>query len=413
MEKLAISGGPQVRNTPFPTRALIGYEEKDAVMKLFDQAITTGEPIIYNGKEEEAFCSEFSNYMGWGYTDAVNSGTTAVYAALRALHLQPFTEVVVSPITDAGGTMPIPLMNCIPVIADSAPGKYNTNAEQVEKVITPLTSAILVAHIGGEPLDIEAIVALGKKYNIPIVEDCAQALGARMNGQLVGTFGDIATFSTMFSKHISTGGQGGLVFTRSEELYSRVRQVADRGKPYSLPTGTTNQVASLNFNLDEISAAIGREQLKKLQSIVQRRRAFVADLSERIKNLQVVTIPQQLEGAEASYWFFRLEVDIGKITCDKDTFCRAVLAEGIPISPSYRVLPYEMSWYTNKNVFSSSGYPWNASEYKGDLNREFACPHAIATTNVQFNLAIYENWGQQEIEDIVLAFEKVQQFFMK
>ena len=170
LSKLAMNGGPKTRTQPFPGRSLIGPEEKAAVNALFDKAISTGEAFGYNGVEEEEYCKEFAEYMGGGYADAVNSGTSAVYVALRALDIEPFTEVIVSAITDPGGMMPVALMNCIPVVADSAPGKYNTDAEQIEKLISPLTSAIVVSHIGGEPCDIDKIVALGKKHNIPVVE---------------------------------------------------------------------------------------------------------------------------------------------------------------------------------------------------------------------------------------------------
>lgn len=412
-QQLAMNGGPKVRNTPFPDRSLIGTEEKEAVMALFDESIANGAAFGYMGPQEVAYCDEFSEFMGGGYTDAVNSGTTAVYVALRALDLEPFTEVIVSPITDAGGTMPVPLLNCIPVVADAAPGKYNTDAEEIEKMITPLTSAIVVAHIGGEPLDIEAIIAVGKKHGIPVVEDCAQAHGAKMNGQLVGTFGDIAAFSTMFGKHHCTGGQGGVVFTKNEALYNRARQASDRGKPFSLPAGSTNPIASLNFNLDDLSATIGREQLKKLPGIVERRRGVVAELTKHFNNLEALAIPPQEEGTEASYWWWRLEVDVSKITCDKDTYCQALIAEGIPINPLYRAMPHLTDWFKNKRVFGTSGYPWKAPEYKGDADREFPCPNAIAATDTQFNLSVHESWGPQEIADTVTAFKKVEQAYLK
>ena len=145
-------------------------------------------------------------------------------------------------------------------------------------MITPQTSAIVVAHIGGEPADIENIVAVAKKHGIPVVEDCAQAHNAKLNGKLLGSFGDIGAFSTMFGKHHCTGGQGGLVYTKDEELYWRIRRAADRGKPFGIEKPNGNVTASLNFNMDEIAATIGRVQLKKLPSIVERRRAIVAKL---------------------------------------------------------------------------------------------------------------------------------------
>ena len=111
---LAINGGSRIRTAPWPQRFLFMEEEKQAVVRLFEESMRTGKPFGYNGAEEEAYCREFADYLGGGFCDAVNSGTSAVYVALRALDLEPFTEVIVPPVTDMGGMMPVPLINCIP-----------------------------------------------------------------------------------------------------------------------------------------------------------------------------------------------------------------------------------------------------------------------------------------------------------
>ena len=410
---LAINGGPKVREKPFPGRRLLGPEEKAAVDALFDQAIASGEAFGYNGPPEEAYCREFAEFMEGGYADAVSSGTAAVYVALRALNIEPFTEIIVSSITDPGGMMPVVMLNCIPVVADTEPGRYNTGPKQIEKLISPLTSAILVAHIGGEPADIEAITALARKHKIPVVEDCAQAHGAKLNGKMVGTFGDIAAFSTMFGKHHRTGGQGGVVYTKDERFYWEVRRTADRGKPFGLPEGSTNCLVSLNFNLNDLSAAIGRVQLKKLPGIIKKRQRLVANLSEGFKKLKAVSIPPKLPGSEPSYWFLRVQLDTDKVICDKDTFCQALISEGMPVAASYRHMPHTQDWYKNRRVFGSSGYPWKSPLYKGDPNRKFPCPNALAVTAVQFNLAVYESWGEPEAVDIITVFKKVESAYLK
>ncbi|HOF39460.1 MAG TPA: DegT/DnrJ/EryC1/StrS family aminotransferase, partial [Candidatus Hydrogenedentes bacterium] len=146
-EKLAVHGGNPVRKEPMPPRHLFGEEEKQAALALFDKSIETGEAFGYNGPEEEAYCNRFAAFLGGGYADAVNSGTSAIYVALRALEIEPFTEVIVPSVSDMGGVMPVPLMNCVPVPADCAPGTYNMGPEQVEQAISERTSAIVVAHI--------------------------------------------------------------------------------------------------------------------------------------------------------------------------------------------------------------------------------------------------------------------------
>ena len=196
--ELAVNGGAKVRTKAFPARGLIGEEERGAVNALFDEAIASGNAPGYGGAQEDAFCAKFAEMMGGGCADAVNSGTTAVHVALRALDLEPFTEVVAGCITDPGGMMPIALQNCIPVPADTAPDSFNSGPEQIEAAITPLTSAILIPHIFGEPADMAGILAVAERHGLPVVEDCAQAHCATIDGRMVGTFGKTAAFSMIF-----------------------------------------------------------------------------------------------------------------------------------------------------------------------------------------------------------------------
>ena len=410
--ELAINGGPRVRTEGFPGRGHFGIEEKRAVDALFDAAIQTGNAIGYGGEQEDAYCREFADMLGGGFADGVSSGTASVYVALRSLDLEPFTEVVVSPITDPGGMMPITMLNCIPVPADCAPGSFNIGPEQVEAAITPYTSAILVAHIGGVAADIEGIMAVAKKHGLPVVEDCSQAHYAKINGRLVGTFGDVAAFSTMFGKHHCTGGQGGIVFTKNEKIYQKIRWASDRGKPFGLPTGSTNCLATLNYNMDEIAAAIGRVQLSKLPQIVARRREIVSKLNQSFGRMKSVIIPEELPGAESSYWWQRLGLDTSKLLCSTDEFCRALAAEGIP-ADFYAALPHTYDWFKNRRVFGSSGYPWSSPDYKGDAKKEFPCPNAHAALEDYFLLSINEGWGEKEIADTVEAFMKVESAYLK
>ncbi len=408
LSHLAVNGGPRLRAEPFPPRGLIGWEEKAAVDAVFEQAIMAGSSPGYNGAEEEAYCREFSAYMGGGFADAVNSGTSAVYVALKALDLEPFTEVIVSAVTDPGGMMPIPLLNLIPMIADTQPGSFNTGPEQVQELITSRTSAILIPHIAGEPADMEGILQVANRHGLPVIEDCAQAHDARLNGRMVGTFGCIAAFSTMFGKHHCSGGQGGLVFTQNEPLYQASRRASDRGKPFFLPQGATNTTASLNFNLSDLAAAIGRVQIQKLPEGVSKRRTIVAKLAEEIETLRAISLPELVPGAEPSYWFLRIRFHPERAACDKDTYCQALIAEGLPVEPSYRAgMPHLMDWFIHRRVFGSSGYPWACPAYTGDPHRQFPCPNANAAIDQHFNLRFHENWANADIEDAIAIFKKV------
>jgi perosamine synthetase len=411
LSQLALHGGSKVRSAPWPNRGHIGLEEKAAVDAFFDRLIAGDMPpgyMGYNGPDETAYCEEFAQYMGGGYADGVNSGSAALYVALKALSLRPFTEVIVGAVTDPGGMMPIPLLNLVPVVADAVPGGYNTGPEQVEALISPLTSAIVVAHIAGEPVDMDGIMAVARKRGVPVVEDCAQAHGATLHGQPVGSFGDVAFFSTMFGKHHCTGGQGGVVYTRQEAIYQAIRRSSDRGKPFFMPAGSTNVVAALNLNLTDMAATIGRVQLRKLPEQVKRRRAIAKSISAGLNGLGILSAPAPIPGAEPSYWFMRLEFHADKATCDKETFCQALLAEGLPVDINYRgALPHLMDWFVNRHVFGDSGYPWTSPDYDGDPGRQFPCPNAQTSMARQFNLRFHEHWDEGAVADAVAVLRKV------
>ena len=407
VEKLALHGGVPVREKPLPPRGHIGTEEKEAVIAYLDRVIASGTLGAYQGEEEEAYCAQFAEQLGGGYADAVSSGSTAIYVALMALQLEAFSEVIIGPFTDPGGMMPIPLQNMVPMVADSAPDSYNTGPEQVEELISPRTSAIIVPHIAGEPADIGGIIEVARRRGIPVIEDCAQAHGARFKGQLVGSFGDISAFSTMSGKHHSSGGQGGMVFTRDEALYQSVRRMADRGKPHFLPEGATNIQATLNFNQTDLAAVVGQVQLRKLPEMVERRRAIVGQLIEGMADLEMIAMRQSGRDIESSYWFLPVAFYPERAACDKETFCESLRAEGLPVTDDYRYgMPHRQEWYTERRVFGSSGYPWASPLYKGDPNREFPCPNAQAMLKSHFTMSLHENWGTREIDDVIAIFHK-------
>lgn len=413
---LAIHGGEKTCTEPWPPRRLFGEEEKQAVVALFDRAIATGQAFGYDGEEESAYCREFAAFHGGGYADAVNSGTTAIYVALRALEIEAFTEVIVPPVTDSGGVMPVPLINCIPIVADSAPGTMNVGPEQIEARITERTSAVIVAHIAGLPVDMDPVMEIARAKGIPVIEDCAQAHGARYKGRCVGTIGTVGAFSTMSGKHHATGAQGGVVFTKDESLYWRARRCSDRGKPFGIRdwvTPTCNVTCSLNFNLGDLSACIGRVQLRKLPDIVARRRRVTLALAAACRSLQAVSVDTGLPGTEGSFWFLFLTLDLARLTVDKAAFVAALVAEGVPMEADYLHLFTRAPWYKNRAVFGTSGYPWTSPLYQGDPNREYPVPNAIAAEQCRFRVGIHENLSDREVRDTVAALKKVEDAYLK
>jgi dTDP-4-amino-4,6-dideoxygalactose transaminase len=310
--------------------------------------------------------------------------------------------------------MPVPLLNLVPMVADAEPGSFNAGAKQIEAVLTPHTRAIVVAHIAGEPADMDPILKLAGSRGLPVIEDCAQAHGALYKGKIVGSLGTLGVFSTMSGKHHATGSQGGVIFTQDEDLYWRVKRLSDRGKPLNLEGNAQSNVrASLNLNGNDLAAAIGRVQLRKLGGITQRRRKVAQEIGEGIAHLQAVSLGRQAPNSEAVYWFMRFHVDTSKLTVNKDTFAKAVAAEGIPVSVSYRHIPSEATWFRERKVFGNSDYPWGLPAYKGDRNAKFPCPNAVEACESHFTMSIHENLGSQEVEDVAQALEKVETAYIK
>jgi dTDP-4-amino-4,6-dideoxygalactose transaminase len=408
-----VHGGPKARRFPWPRRKLFGKAEKKAVLRLMNREIQQGGALVYGGPEESAYCAAFVNFMGGGYADAVNSGTNAVYLALRALDLEPFTEVIVPPITDPGGCMPVAMLNCIPVPADTSPKSLNCSVEQIEAVLTERTSAIMVAHLAGHPVDMDPIIKLARDRSIPIIEDCAQAHGARYKGRLVGTMGDVAAFSTMYGKHHATGAQGGVVYTCDPSIFVRAKQAADRGKPFGAVISKPEYVtASLNFNQDELAMAIGRVQLAKLPRALVRRRTFARVVANGLRGVAGLQMVTDSADTESVHWFLMIQLDETKLHCSNLEFARALELEGIGgTSGGYPFFPTDHPWYTERVVFGSSGYPW-ANTSRPDLGREpFDLPNARAANRKCVRIDVHESLSIEDAGDLVKALKKLSKYF--
>jgi dTDP-4-amino-4,6-dideoxygalactose transaminase/predicted dehydrogenase len=400
-----VNGGPPIRRRPWPRRRHFDGRERRAAMRLLNKEIRKGGAIAYGGPEEDAYCAAFANYLGGGYADAVNSGSSAVYIALRALDLAPGSEVVVPPVTDPGGMMPVAMNLCIPVPADSDPGSILTSADQIAKVLSDRTAAIVVSHMGGHPVDMDPILALAIRQRIPVVEDCAQAHGTVYKGRMAGSLGTIAAFSTMFGKQHATGGQGGVVFTKDPILYGRALQIADRGKFFDAAGAISNEVGSMNFNQDELSMAIGRVQLDKLPAAIKRRRAFATLVAAGLKGVLGVEFIGDPPDSESSYWYLMVRFNPRIVACDSHVLAGALRAEGIDgVHAGYSVYPTDQAWHRHAAVFGKRGLPWSLVQARP---QHYELPNAHAANARIVRIDLHERLGPREAHDLVAAIKKV------
>ena len=229
--KPAILGGSKTRITKMPPRFSFGKKENFEIKKMLKYYNKRGEDPKYSGEWEKKYCKKFSTFMGGGYSDAVATGTGAIYVAMKALELKKNSDVIISPVTCSGNFSCITEQGLNPILVDSKPNSYNTSLSEIKKKLTKKTKLIQLTHVGGEPVsDIKSIADFARKKKILLLEDCSQAIGARVEGKYVGTFGDIAAFSTMYRKNLAANSSGGIIYTKNYERFKKVLAYADRGK---------------------------------------------------------------------------------------------------------------------------------------------------------------------------------------
>ncbi|UTW51648.1 DegT/DnrJ/EryC1/StrS family aminotransferase [bacterium SCSIO 12827] len=398
-DRLAILGGTPVRGVPMPARLAIAEAEEAMVKQVMayyrERKLDPG----YQGHFEDRYCQAFAEKMGGGFADAVATGTAALYVAIAALDLPKGSEVLVSPITDPGSLSAIILNGLTPRLTDSKPGSYNMGPNQFLDRISDSTSAVMVVHAAGQATEIDAITAEAHARKIKVIEDCSQAHFATCAGKPVGSFGDIAAFSTMYRKAHITGASGGLVFTRDEEIHRMALAHADRGKPRWQdefddrdPSGYL--FPALNLHSDEISCGVGLISLARLDDTIARRRAFVDAVASGIDERSRVCTPSAHSDADSPF-FYPVFIDPAKITCTKTEFALAVRAEGIDLNPDYKYL--------------ATDWPWLRSH----LSDGFDCPNARRALAESFNLYLNENYGAAEADDTVRAILKVESHFVE
>lgn len=396
---LAIHGGEPVRTRPMPARLALGDGEVAEVMATIEYYRNCQQDLPYNGMVEQRLCQAFAEFMGGGYADAVATGTGAVYVALAALDLPKGSEVIIAPVTDSGPLSCIILQGLVPVVADSRPGSFNMGVEQFLERVTPKTSALLAVHLGGEPLEIDRLVAEASRRGIKVLEDCSQAPGAVWNGKRVGSVGDIAALSTMYRKNLTSGSSGGLVFTRDRELYHRALAHADHGKPLwrtdlNLKNPGNDLFPALNFNTDELSCAIALASLRRLQDTIDKRQAFLERFIRELKGESCACRPSAFHRGFSPF-FFPVIVDADMLTCSKIEFAQALLAEGINLDPQYGCAVRSWTW---------------ALPYLSD---HFETVNALSARDRSFNLFLNERYGEEEVRDIITAIKKVEHHFLK
>lgn len=271
-------------NTPFSPWPSFTQEEADAVQRV----LLSNKVNYWTGSECREFEKEFAAWCGVSHAVALANGTLALDVALKALNMGPGDEVVVTPRTFLASVSCVVNAGAIPVFADVDADSGNLSADTIAAVLTPKTKAVICVHLAGWPCDMDPIMRLAATHGLKVIEDCAQAHGARYKGRSVGSIGHIGAWSFCQDKIMTTGGEGGMVTTNDAELWHAMWSYKDHGKSYHAvyerqhPPGFRwlHERFGTNWRMLEMQAVIGRIQLKRMAEWTHKRQAH-ADLLTR------------------------------------------------------------------------------------------------------------------------------------
>jgi dTDP-4-amino-4,6-dideoxygalactose transaminase len=270
-------------------------EEQLAVLNV----LKTNKVNYWTGNECRHFEKEFAAWTNSQYAISVCNGTLALQLALHAIGVGPGDEVIVTPRTFIASVSCITIAGATPVFADVDSNSGNISPHSICEVITPRTKAVIAVHLAGYPCDMDALMEISRRYNISVIEDCAQAHGARYKGRSVGSIGQIGAWSFCQDKIMTTGGEGGMITTNDEALWRRMWSYKDHGKSYEAvyashhPPGFRwlHESFGTNYRMLEIQAAIGRLQLKNMHNWTNARNANAHEILKVCSKYASVRVP--------------------------------------------------------------------------------------------------------------------------
>ncbi len=300
------SAAPQF--APWPTYA---DDEIDAVRSVLE----SGKVNYWTGTEAREFEREHAEVAASRYAIALANGTVALELALAAYGVGPGDEVITSPRTFIASASSAVMRGALPVFADVDPVSQNITAATIEPVLTKRTRAVIPVHLAGWPCEMEAILELARAHNLIVIEDCAQASGATYRGRPVGGIGNVGAFSFCQDKIITTGGEGGMLTTSDETIWSKAWAFKDHGKSYDAVYQRTHppgyrwlhESFGTNWRMTEMQAAIGRRQLGKLEQTIKRRRENATTLQSGLigtPGLRIPTVPDHIGHAYYKFYAF-------------------------------------------------------------------------------------------------------------
>jgi len=330
-----------------------------------------GSPGVHQGENVWAFQEEFSTFQEAKHCIAVCNGTVAIEAALMALDIGLGDEVIVSDYTFVASASAVIATNAVPILCDIDPDTFVMDVNKIEDLISDRTKAIVPVHLGGNPVEMDKLMAIANKYDLKVVEDCAHAHGSRYKGKRVGNWGDGGTFSFQASK-VLTGGEGGAIICNSEDLADKIYSYTDCGRKKNTYF-YKHFTYGTNYRMAEYQAAVLRAQLKKFPAQHTIRNKNAKYLGEKLNEIDGIKVMKPTQGTSELGWYvfpFAFEPKkFGELS--KEDFYKKLNRNGIPTDDCYPPL-HNLDCF--KGITLKKGIDYSKANWGGEKSNSINFP---------------------------------------
>ncbi|MBE1555018.1 UDP-4-amino-4,6-dideoxy-N-acetyl-beta-L-altrosamine transaminase [Sporosarcina limicola] len=385
-----------VRDTYLPYgQQLIDEADIEAVVKVLKSGYLTTGPAI------REFEIKVANYVDAKYAVAFSNGTAALHGACFAAGIGKGDEVITTPMTFAASANCVLYQGGKVVFADINPETYNIEPTEIEKRITSKTRAIIPVDFTGQPVELDRIYEIARKYKLVVIEDAAHALGSTYKGRKVGSLSDMTMFSFHPVKHV-TSGEGGMITTNNKEYYEKLIQFRSHGITRNQEKMTEThgpwyyemQFLGYNYRMTDIQAALGSSQMNKLEEFVLRRKNIINMYNKAFGGMGELTIPYQASEGDSSWHLYVIRLNLEKLSGDRKEIFEALQKENIGVNVHYipvHLLPY----------YQQLGYK------KGSL------PQAEKLYEEMMSLPLFPAMTNQDVDDVIHAVNKIIAYYSK
>lgn len=419
MNTLAINGGKPVRKKNFPSWPVFDKAEEKALLKVlrsgkwwrfaFGQGVNLAEPEKGERSQVALFQEEFARYHQCRYGIAAANGTGTLEMGMRAMNLDIGDEIIVPAYTYIASATAVLQNNLVPIFVDIDPDTYNIDPERMEEAITNRTRAIEVVHFGGQPADMDRIMAIARQHHLAVIEDAAHAHGCEWKGKKAGSFGLFSSFSFQASKNM-TAGEGGIICSNNHRIAVECDSLLWAGRKIGRPWYEFHRLG-WNYRLTEFQAAILRCQLRRLDNHNRRRMRNAQYLSKQLSRIAGLSpLIQDRRTTVHGYHIYMFRIDERVIGLKRNLFIKALQAEGIPVFSGYTFPLYKNPMFLEKK-FINGAFPLG-TQYHQDLDYasfEKKCPvaeRACKSEAVWLAQNIFLG-TEDDMDDIIKAVKKV------